>query len=343
MDAHHHQRPYPRSAVTEDELLVRWAAEQPIYEAWGQHVVDQILFFLKDRIAPIGVDVFVRIPPKKRLKEDFSFVEKAFYRKGKAYQDPYAEITDKVGARFVVLLGRDLAAIEQAIIGCPDWRASKDRDPEREVRESPIEFEYKALHYVVYCLREIETGGQRVPVSTPCEVQVKTLLQHAYSELTHDTIYKPRVNATPEMQRAAAKSMALLEATNDYFESVLDQVEAATAPERELTLSLSELYRDKVGIAPQPSRVEGLMLDAFSDMQYADVADQTALCLEEHDFIAKVVAERATNRLLYRQPSILFVYLLTVQRAADLKARWPLTDEELRPIFVDMGLSFDNF
>jgi putative GTP pyrophosphokinase len=127
-------------------------------------------------------------------------------------------------------------------------------------------------------------------VSTPCEVQVKILLQHAYSELTHDTIYKPRVNATPEMQRAAAKSMALLEATNDYFESVFDQVEAATAPERELTLSLSELYRDKVGIAPQPSRVEGLLLDAFSDMQYVDVADQTALCPEEHDFIAKVVA-----------------------------------------------------
>ena len=43
------------------------------------------------------------------------------------------------------------------------------------------------------------------------------------------------VDATPEMKRAAAKSMALLEATNDYFESVFDQVEAATAPERHAT------------------------------------------------------------------------------------------------------------
>lgn len=329
--------------MTEDELLERWAAEQPIYEAWGQHVVDQILIFLTNKIAPVGVDVFVRIPPKKRLKEDFSFVEKAFYRKGKAYQDPYAEITDKVGARFVVLLGRDLMAVEQAIVECPDWRVSKDRDPEREARESPIQFEYKALHYVVYCLQEIETGGQLVPVGTPCEVQVKTLLQHAYSELTHDTIYKPRVDATPEMQRAAAKSMALLEATNDYFESVLDQVEAATAPEREMTLALSAIYRDKVGTAPRPSRVEGLLLDTFSDILTADIVDQIAVCLEDQDFIAKVVADRASTRLLYRQPSILLIYLLAAKHAANLKARWPLTDDELRPIFADMGLSFDNF
>ena len=329
--------------MTEDDLLERWAVEQPIYEAWGQYVVDQILVFLKDKIAPVGVDVFIRIPPKKRLKEDFSFVEKAFYRKGKAYHDPYAEITDKVGARFVVLLGRDLGVVEQAILACPDWRASKDRDPEREVRESPIEFEYKALHYVVSCLRELEVGGQRIPVATPCEVQVKTLLQHAYSELTHDTIYKPRVDATPEMQRAAAKSMALIEATNDYFESVVDQVASATAPERELTCALSALYLEKVGLVAQPSRIEGSLLDAFSDTLSEGIVCDVATYLDCNDFIAKFVATRAASRLLFRQPSILLVYFLAAEYGAALKARWPLTDDELRPLFADLGLSFDNF
>lgn len=329
--------------MTEDELLERWAAEQPIYEAWGQHVVDQILGSLADKVAPVGVDVFVRISPKKRLKEDFSFVEKAFYRKGKAYQDPYAEITDKVGARFVVLLGRDLATVEQAIVECPDWRASKDRDPEREARESPIEFQYKAMHYVVYCLREIDAGGQRIPPGIPCEVQVKTLLQHAYSELTHDTIYKPRVDATPEMQRAAAKSMALIEATNDYFESVVDQVEAATAPERELTLALSAVYRDKIGRVAQPSRIEGLLLDTLFEILPADIVGEITSYLEGHDFIAAIVADRAAARLLYRQPSILLTYFLAAGFGAALKARWPLTEDELRPIFADLGLSFDNF
>ena len=50
---------------------------------------------------------------------------------------------------------------------------------------------------------------------------MRTLLQHAHSELTHDTIYKPSVVQTPAMLRAAAKSMALIEATGDYFEELV--------------------------------------------------------------------------------------------------------------------------
>ena len=145
------------------------------------------------------------------------------------------------------------------------------------------------------------------------------------------------------MQRAAAKSMALIEATNDYFESVVDQVDAATAPEREITLALSAVYQDKIGRVAQPSRVEWLLLDAFSDILTAGISRDVATYLNGHDFVAKFVADRADTRLLYRQPSILLVYLLAAQSAADLKARWPLTDDELRPIFADLGLSFDNF
>jgi putative GTP pyrophosphokinase len=327
--------------MTEEELLERWAIEQPIYEAWGQYVVDTILLRLVDKVAPVGVDVFVRIPPKKRLKEDFSFVEKAFYRK--FYADPYSQVTDKVGTRFVVLLGRDLDAVEQAIVECPDWRASKDRDPVREALESPIEFQYKALHYTVYCLQEMHVLDQAIPIGTPCEVQVKTLLQHAYSELTHDTIYKPRVDATPEMKRAAAKSMALIEATNDYFESVVDQVEAATAPERELTLLLSELYRAHVGLEPQPSRVEGLLLDSLAGLLQSTFAADLNHFLSSNSYIAQRVAERASVKLLYRQPSILAVYLLASQQGAQIKASWPLTGDELRPIFTDLGLAFEGF
>jgi putative GTP pyrophosphokinase len=329
--------------MTEDELLERWVEEQPIYEAWGQHVVDQILVFMKDKVAPIGVDVFVRIPPKKRLKQDFSFVEKAFYRKDKDYKDPFADITDKVGARFVVLLGRDLDAVEQAILECTDWCASKDRDPEQETRKSPFEFKYKALHYVLRCRKIITVGGLCVPINTPCEVQVKTLLQHAYSELTHDTIYKPNVDATPEMHRAAAKSMALIEATNDYFESVVDQVEASKKSDRALTLALSTLYQSKINCVTQPSRLEGLLLDAFANFLTTNIAEDITSHLNENDFITRIIENRAKTRLLYRQPSILLTYFLAHKRGAELKVSWPLTDAELRPIFTDLGLSFDNF
>lgn len=60
-----------------------------------------------------------------------------------------------------------------------------------------------------------DIGGMTVTAGTPCEVQVRTLLQQAHSELTHDTIYKPRVVQTPDMHRAAARMNSRVCSKND--------------------------------------------------------------------------------------------------------------------------------
>ena len=65
-------------------------------------------------IAPVAADVFLRIPPKPRTKGEVSFLEKAFYRK--AYVDPYVEVTDKVGVRFVVLVASQIQMVEKALL-----------------------------------------------------------------------------------------------------------------------------------------------------------------------------------------------------------------------------------
>ena len=311
-----------------------------MFEAWGNAVVENIVQGLNGNLSPLSADIFLRIPPKARLKADVSIVEKAFYRKN--YDDPYNQITDKVGVRFVVLLNSDLKVIEKAIEECDLWTASKDRDFEDEQKLNPIQFDYAAVHYIVYCKGDRAISGIDVRDGTPCEVQVKTILQHAYSELTHDTIYKPRVDATPAMKRAAAKSMALIEATNDYFEDVTKQVSAVTSPERAATAALIPLYQKAVGLEPQTARLEGLLLDAFQIDDLEKITSEVANMLEKSNFIGSCITERAKTKLLFRQPSILAAYYLAQNQGADLKALWPLTEDELRPIFVDLGLSFDG-
>lgn len=311
-----------------------------MFEAWGDAVIEQIVSGLNGSLSPLSADLFLRVPPKARLKEDVSIVEKAFYRKN--YEDPYNQITDKVGVRFVVLLNSDLKLVEKVIEACDLWEASKDRDFESEQQLNPIQFDYAAVHYVVYCKGDQNLSRTDVRDGTPCEVQVKTILQHAYSELTHDTIYKPRVDATPAMKRAAAKSMALIEATNDYFEDVTQQVSAVILPERAATAALTPLYEGAVGRKAQTSKLEGLLLDAFRIEDVDAFAGQVEAMLTISDFIGRRIGERAKTKLLFRQPSILAAYYLAETRAADLKAHWPLTEDELKPIFTDLGLAFDN-
>jgi len=327
--------------MTEEELIELWTLDRPMYEAWGQHVLARVVERLRTKIAPLSADIFIRIPPKLRLKGDASMLEKAFYRK-KGYADPYADITDKVGVRFVVLLSDQIRIVEDAVTDCPDWDYSKDRDYEEEQQLNPIQFDYAAVHYIVRCRSDLSLTDVTVRAGTPCEIQVKTILQHAYSELTHDTIHKPKVDATPLMLRTAAKSMALIEATNDYFLQVIEQVDKLVAPAKALTEGLAAVYRERVELEPEPTRAEGLILEAYEAEAGVDAVARLHTLLDQKAYLADRVRAKATTTLLYRQPSILLVYLLASERPTATKQKWPLTPDELRPTYVDLGLAFDN-
>ena len=71
--------------------------------------------------------------------------------------------------------------------------------------------------------------GVTIPKGLTCEVQVRTLLQHAYSELSHSRIYKPSFDPDAKVKRVIAKSMALLETTDDFFEEVNDRMNEIAA------------------------------------------------------------------------------------------------------------------
>jgi putative GTP pyrophosphokinase len=324
--------------MTEEEFLSRWYQERPSVEAWGKFVAQKLMEQIAPLVAPVSSDIFVRIPAVPRVKGDGSILTKAFYR-GKSYSDPLNEITDKVGVRFVVLLDRDIVTMSRAIEQCGEWEASKDRDYEEERSRAPYEFTYQSVHYVVRAKGEKTLGELVVAAGTPCEVQVRTLLQHAHSELTHDTIYKPSVTQTPEMHRAAAKSMALIEATGDYFTDLMELIERNVAPARELSKQMAALYRELVVREPDPTRAEGLLNDAFANFAGDKPEEAIRSLFAQKPFLLDRIKERAATKLLFRQPSIMLVYLAVSKRPADAQEAWPLTFAELKPLYTDLGLS----
>jgi putative GTP pyrophosphokinase len=325
--------------MTEEEFLQRWRDEQPMYEAWGGFVARTVTDRVRPLVAPVSTDLFIRIPVRPRLKSDGSFLTKAFYRSEKSYRDPYEEITDKVGVRFVLLLLRDIQAVSDAIEASPDWDWSKDRDYEEEKAKAPLAFDYQSVHYVVRCRGERTLGEVVVAADTPCEVQVRTLLQHAHSELTHDTIYKPSVVQTPAMKRAAAKSMALIETTGDYFQQLVDQIAQAVGPNRKLTEELMGLYRDLIGREADPTRAEGLLSEGFAPLAGDGAVGAVRAFVAEKPFVVERIKERAVSRLLFRQPSILLVYLVVSKRRTAAEEAWPLTEAELKPVLTDLGIA----
>lgn len=338
MDPNHRSQSAGKPAVTkEDAFLARWQGERAAYLAWGQHISLVISEALIPVIAPVSVGYFLKAPPTPRLKDDQKLVEKAFYR-NKPYADPYNDITDKVGTRFVVLLGTQVKIVTEVLEAVEGWTWSRDRDYEEEQSKNPVAFEYAAVHFVVRPNSDTLVGDILVSAGTPCEVQVKTILQHAYSELTHDTIYKPQIQATPVMQRNAAKAMALLEATNDYFERVATDVATALSAVRDITNELSAVYRDVIGLEPSPTLLEGLLLEAYELTAEGDYADRARAMLRERPFlIDSIKAKVAERNPIFSQPAVLLAYMDVVDLGKRALRRWPLTPAEMEPILSDLG------
>lgn len=321
----------------ETELRERWRADRPMYEAWGAFVAATLATAVARVVDPTPIDMFFRIPVKPRTKEEGSLLAKAFHR-GKVYREPYDDIEDKVGVRIVVLFTEEIRLVEKVIQYCPSWIAAKARDYEEERAAKPFEFDYQSLHYVVRATGNVTHNGIMIDDDIPCEIQVRTILQHAYSELTHDTIYKPAVQAEPSVKRAAAKSMALIEATDDYFTQVREKLELAQAPGREVASAVERLYRTSTGLEPESSPFNTLLVDHYRKWAKEGFEAELTAFLNDKPFLAENIRDRAAANFLYRQPAVILIYWAVKQAPTAVPFDGPLTNDELAPFYSDLGL-----
>jgi putative GTP pyrophosphokinase len=186
-----------------------------------------------------------------------------------------------------------------------------------------------------------------IPKDTPCEIQIRTLLQHAYAELTHDTIYKPKAVANPSVLRLVGKSMALIETTDGIFEDVSQILETSIMNSGGILEELMKIYEEFTSSSVRASyekKLNSFLLDALSDV-LADlqISDIKKFLFEDENnsFLKNIILDRQNSLLIYKQPVVILLYYLISKKRFKLRKVWPLSDDEIRPLFTDMGISFD--
>jgi ppGpp synthetase/RelA/SpoT-type nucleotidyltranferase len=326
--------------MNELELMEKWECERPLYTAWGAHVLASVLRNLRASLGDRDLADVLKIEPKPRPKDTGSFIDKAFRRK--KYYNPYDDVEDKVGVRFVVLLTSDVGLVGEAIEKC-GFVVSKDKDYEADRARLPLEFSYQSDHFVVRPKTDIVEGEWTFPAGIPCEIQVRTLLQHAHSELTHDRVYKGQKEAPPKVKRNVARSMALIEAADDFFEQVVKDLDELERPIRELFKALDDIYKQHVGPDTERARSNVLIIEALAEFLGDAIAAETTALLTDKPFIGPRILTRAHTQRFFRQPAILLAYLGAHKAPSSTKHHWPFTQEELGPIFADLGKALDQF
>jgi len=316
--------------VTTEEFCQQYAKDKIIFETWANYVLEKILSQIPN------ADKILKITPTYRIKDLDSLIAKAFYR-NKNYSNPYDDITDKVGMRFVVLLEDDIKTISNIVEHETTWTHSKDRDYEKERNNEPVSFNYQSMHYIVRSTI-LNYNGIDIPQNIPCEIQIRTLLQHAYSELTHDRVYKNDFDPTKQVQRIVARSMAFLETTDEYFQKVSAEMDNLPI------FKLYELLKKQFFSAIQDDKKNISKVNIFILQAYSEIVDD--------DFVSKITSNIATfdpyvqsnisSSILNCQPIIYFIYYMSCKAKAQLIHKWPLSKEELRPFLTQMGVSMDD-
>ena len=195
-----------------DEEIIRRQFQDlsPLLEDWGK-TVDTVLIEYLDSLS-LSIER-VQKKPKHRVKNEDSYVSKVLYRKH--YSNPIKDTTDKVGTRIVLLNLDDVYTVSEFIEKeCVVWECIEKSQDIEDIREhNPLEFSYQSNHFIVKPKPGKYTAEQCDLLT--CEIQVRTLLQHAYAETSHDTVYKKGHNGSPIVLRSLAVTMAFLETADE--------------------------------------------------------------------------------------------------------------------------------
>lgn len=318
-------------------FLEQWRLEKPMYEAWGDMIVHTIKSKLQDQQID-DIDSFFKIPVKARLKAENSLLDKAF-RRNKSYENPYQDIEDKVGVRFVVLLTYDIEIIENIIKDCSLWDYDLSRDFKEEQDKDPLIFTYQSVHFILRPKHLISHNGVDIQPSTPCEVQIRTLLQHAHAELTHDAIYKSKRIAQPKVHRTVAKSMALIETTDEFFCRVTTELNRGPLTDLRIVEQLDSMYMALTNLQPTHQKSSLSIWDAFEPFINEELIQNIQLFLNRNSHIAPLIKEKYAKYSIYRESIVLFIFWMLKRHKNSLLSNWPLQVENLDLLARDIGVS----
>ncbi|QIG45180.1 DUF429 domain-containing protein [Nocardioides anomalus] len=178
-----------------------------------------------------------------RAKAVASFAEKAARTEGgrPLYPDPLRDIGDQLGLRVLTYVRDDVEAV--AALLATQLTVLDDRDL-GEITASQGRFGYASRHL------QVEVDGRVV------QVQLRTVLQHAWAEFEHDIRYKGTVppEHASEFDRRFTLAAGLLELADQEFAAIRERLRGSTPAER----------------ADDDPRIAPSELAAFLAGQYAD-------------------------------------------------------------------------
>ncbi|KRP92375.1 hypothetical protein AOQ72_29850 [Bradyrhizobium yuanmingense] len=199
------------------------------HEVWLAQILPQ-----HERLAPIVQSLLEGMLQKEeieylsvtsRVKEHSEALKKIAR---KQYRDPQAELTDLSGIRVVTFLEAQVSAISKLI------RTLFEIDQKNSLDRTAIigldRLGYRSTHFVCTLgKRRSSLPEYKALGGLKFEIQIRTVLQHAWAELAHDRSFKFAVALPTKIERKLNLYSGMLEIVDTAFDEISREIDAYKA------------------------------------------------------------------------------------------------------------------
>ena len=234
------------------DLLAQYQSLLPVFEKMAEVIPEK----LKEFFSEAG---FIVAAVEHRVKTEKSLAGK-LKLKGSKYHDIF-DVTDVVGIRVITFYIDDVDKVASVLerLFEIDWENSIDKRKAHEIDS----FGYLSLHYICRIPESAHTVAEHPELNKiRFEVQMRTVLQHAWANMNHDTGYKSGVEIPKVYLRNLSRLAGMLELVDDEFSRI----------RRELSD-----YRRKVQNLVASGNLDEVPLDGDSFKSYLQIGPFDAL------------------------------------------------------------------
>ena len=161
-----------------------------------------------------------------RVKTSESFKEKALKQSDHnpnkpKYDNPLEDINDQSGIRIIVFLRDDVNKINDII---KKEFCVHENIVHGESSSQKNKFGYKSTHFIVTMSNQHLSSLKSANFENfKVEIQVRTILQHAWAEIEHGIAYKSKISMFTKTERDFAALAGLLEIADNEFQRIKDE------------------------------------------------------------------------------------------------------------------------
>lgn len=151
-----------------------------------------------------------------RAKDPASLLRKL---RSRNYGDPASELTDQVGIRVITYFPDQVDPIVRRLRDA--FEVDEERSVDKREALTVREFGYRSVHLIVRArLTGVEGAAAQTLRDLWFEIQVRSLLEHAWAEIEHELVYKSGTVFPEVVLRAFAVLAAQLEDLDQRFLSL---------------------------------------------------------------------------------------------------------------------------